>query len=459
MIDESVNQEQQEHTEAIKDKEGDGYFRYSEEFMLQLMAELVRNQDFARTVLRHLKPDYFRDRLLIKNILKVIKRHHSAYGTTPTTMVEFIDALNDEGNSDLRASFDKGEVAEQIAALYDSAFNTNPHITTKRVYHFIRYVKLKSAVLLAAQDCINHNFEKMQTRIPTAMQTTDFDDEPLDVILDKKWDAESQRTSLQGFAMNEFRAFCHNTRGIQPGMYVVGADTHTGKTNFVTNVALDLLQSNPMSKILWFSLDDNRNVAINRLLSSITVMPIPEVQHQQPTVERGQLLAAAYGELKQYAVDNRLWIYDIGKASTMAGIEGIIENKMHQDLVVVMDGLYNAEVDTNHKGILREENIKRANHVKKMADVYNIPIITTGELRKKQKKQEDFTPEISDIMESGKYAYNASCVILLYPESRITFELDPEYRVVAKFVKNKICGFIGEQNFIVKRYVAKMWEA
>ena len=76
---------------------------------------------------------------------------------------------------------------------------------------------------------------------------------------------------------------------------------------------------------------------------------------------------------------------------------------------VFIDGMYN--IDTGSSGV-REASIERANKIKAMSDKFRIPIICTAEVRKKP--QNNKTPtKIDDIMESGKFAYNANLVWIL----------------------------------------------
>ncbi len=131
-------------------------------------------------------------------------------------------------------------------------------------------------------------------------------------------------------------------------------------------------------------------------------------------------------------------------------------------MVVIIDGLYNLEVSNGSREGIRQENIERAQKVKRLVDIYDIPVFTTGEFRKKQKgESENKRPTIDDLMETGKFAYNANCVLLLYPEDQKS-KNDAEVNLILEFAKNKISEFKGKQELTFERAKGKIkqgWSA
>jgi hypothetical protein len=99
---------------------------------------------------------------------------------------------------------------------------------------------------------------------------------------------------------------------------------------------------------------------------------------------------------------------------------------------------------------LRQENIDRANQVKQLVKLFAIPVIATAEFRKQGRdessnKQNERT--IQDIMETGKYGYNADLVILLTPKDPYNYRTEAEPIIVADFGKNKLESFRGRMEF------------
>ena len=128
----------------------------------------------------------------------------------------------------------------------------------------------------------------------------------------------------------------------------------------------------------------------------------------------------------------------------MDDIENQIINIGSKNLVVFIDGLYNLQSDNKKDGI-RVENIERAQGVKALVDVYQVPIICTGELRKKPAEgKKDKAPTTHDIMETGKFGYNANVVWLL-SNSKLPLPTENELYLAMHYSKNKLSHFKGTQ--------------
>ena len=66
------------------------------------------------------------------------------------------------------------------------------------------------------------------------------------------------------------------------------------------------------------------------------------------------------------------------------------------------------------------------------------------------KKTADNTPDLSDMMETGKFSYNANAVLLLYPENRELYKLKEDSILVIDYGKNKLSHFKGIQRVTFK---------
>ena len=103
-------------------------------------------------------------------------------------------------------------------------------------------------------------------------------------------------------------------------------------------------------------------------------------------------------------------------------------------LIVLIDGLYNVPMERSFSSI-REENIPG----KPMVKLYNVPVIATAEFRKRT--NEDASKKarsLHDLMETGKYGYNADVVWLLTPQNQGHYKKLPEPIIEMEFPKNKL---------------------
>ncbi|MBS3742329.1 MAG: hypothetical protein KGY74_09440 [Candidatus Cloacimonetes bacterium] len=258
----------------------------------------------------------------------------------------------------------------------------------------------------------------------------------------KKREQDLNRTGdFLGYRLEKFKNLCHDIEGLQPGFYLLSAFSNVGKTAFICNLAIDAIQSNPDANIVYFSLDDSRNVVINRMLAILSGTPINRVQRDaSPDIDR------AY----QFLADSNIDIVDSEEIQNITQLEKKIRitYKSNNNLIVFIDGLYNLDVESKST-MIRDFNIERANKIKKIADSYEIPIIMTGEILKSKDKGR---PSLSDIMESGKYVYNSNLILMLYDKTEVKQDdkAEPELNIGLIYAKNKLSHFKGERDLIFR---------
>jgi DNA primase catalytic core len=263
---------------------------------------------------------------------------------------------------------------------------------------------------------------------------------PLNHFLKKKFDSESVRQcKYLGLELGTFPQICDGIDGLQAGFYLLGAETNIGKTACLCNFFIDLILTNPETKGIYFSLDDSKDIIINRLLGILTGLNLNQIQRKIKDVKKAQDLSDAYQNLINLFESDRLDIKDISDVKSIKQCEDLIIQNVDRPLFIVIDGLYNLEIEGS--GAIREMNIDRANRIKALVDQYRIPVITSGELRKKASGDPLKPPTIHDIMETGKLAYNSNVVWLLYPENVKTFSTDDEPILKLAFAKNKLSHF------------------
>ena len=316
---------------------------------------------------------------------------------------------------------------------------------TMRAEDLRRSGDLEGASKLIETEGINLKNELYKTKIESI--------EPLSDRLMQKYELEKNRESLLlGYPMTKFKNLCENIDGLQPGLYIIGAETNVGKTALLTNIAMDLINSNPGVRVLYFSLDDSWSVITNRFLGILTGLELNKVQRMQGCESDAIKVRDAYQELARLADDGRLYIKDLSDVTNFNQAEAVVRELYEQgNLAVFIDGLYNLEVESNGGGI-RETNIERANKLKMLVDTYRIPLICTAELRKKTKEEgKDKPPTVSDLMETGKFGYNANVVWLLYPENFSESKGADQFMIKLDYAKNKLSHYKDYQTLIFEK--------
>jgi DNA primase catalytic core len=301
---------------------------------------------------------------------------------------------------------------------------------------------LEGAAKLIETQGIELKNELYKTKIQTVLPLSDR-------LLGKYQDEKNRTGNLLGFPLTKFKSLCENIDGVQSGLYLIGAETNVGKTAMLTNVSMDLIESNPDVRVVYFSMDDSWNVIANRLLGILTEIDLNLVQRRQTNDADTIKLKNAYHYLMELADHDRLMIKDLGEVSNYDQIEAIIRELSDDNFAVFLDGLFNVEVSSQGKSI-REANIERANKLKTLVDSYNVPIVCTAELRKKTREDgKDKAPTIHDFMETGKFGYNANVAWILsskYADSGLD-----KTPVTLKYEKNKLSGFKGGQELTFNR--------
>lgn len=248
-----------------------------------------------------------------------------------------------------------------------------------------------------------------------------------------------------GFPLTKFKELGKHTDGIQPGFYHLAAESNIGKTAVFTNLALDLLDTNSDLSVMYFSLDDSRRYTAYRFLSILSQLHINKIQKPQLDPDNYSKIVDSRNKFLDLVDTGRLIVKDLGDITHIDQLKTIITSVSDlTKLVVFVDGLYNLEVTADGNQGIRIENIERAQKIKQIVDTYKIPFLSTGELRKKMKTEGKKTkPTLHDLMETGKYAYNANVVWLL--SSHVVDPLTNVDTLSLEFAKNKLSDFKGEQ--------------
>ena len=266
----------------------------------------------------------------------------------------------------------------------------------------------------------------------------------IDIIQNKERKSQERTEWNLGYRLNKFKNIQEDIEGIQSGLYCIGGDANTGKTAFLVNLFMDIIDSNNDVYGIYFSLDDNKNTILNRIIamfSKVEINKIDKLGLLENEDEKNRI-QESYDKVKELA-KNQFDIQDISDTENFEGLKRIIEVKKSKNkrLVVAIDGLHNLETGSSSENI-RVDNINRANQIKKIVDSFDIPVLTTVELRKADaNKQHDRNISIHDINESGKFGYNANLVWMLQNkdiDSLESEEIDSAVTVNLIYAKNKL---------------------
>lgn len=244
------------------------------------------------------------------------------------------------------------------------------------------------------------------------------------------------RNELLGLKLNKFKQLASSIRGIQDGFYLIPGESGAGKTMLLTNLFWDLIESNDVMGY-YISLDDPTKTIINRSLACLSGVTINDVQQLKGCDGEIKQVSVAVNKIQNYIQQGRVNIYDVSQINHIKQLFSLAES-LNKKFFICIDGMYNINVGKYSNS--RDENIKRANELKKLADIYHIPVICTGEVRKGDGKGKRKIGN-DDIMESGKFIYNPN-VILILTKIMLNDVFTGQHNLFCS--KNKLSGFDGD---------------
>jgi hypothetical protein len=307
-------------------------------------------------------------------------------------------------------------------------------------------------------EAINYGFEypDFEGKVNNIQVTPE---ESLGDLLRKQFEVDDNRDPNipLGYKLVKFKKLSAHIDGLQAGLYIIAAESSVGKTAFLTNICLDLINTNQDVKVLYLSLDDSKKYTVYRFLSILTGYHINDVRKKSNDPNKRNTLNAKRQFLLDLIENDRLDVQDLSDLTHIDQLKTILEAmKSTKNLVLFIDGVYNLEVDSSKQGI-RIENIERALALKTIVDKYSIPVVASGELRKKTSVDgKNKKPTLHDIMETGKFVYNANVVWLLSGKADELKTDEP--LVTLEFAKNKLSDFKGDHKLCFKRATGTMSE-
>jgi len=242
-------------------------------------------------------------------------------------------------------------------------------------------------------------------------------------------------SSIIGYRLNRNYLLERVIGGVQSGLTLIGGRSNSGKSTLLNNLIVDLLESNKDIFILSFSLDDTISETLNTMQSVFSEGGLSRVDCKTPKLLEDQtrsvyrfgknvnknateLYIKSINELKKYS-DKNLKIFDMETIQSFHQFEDMLKHKINKHknkkLVVTLDGMLNLDVSKNSiGGDVNSEHTLRANLLKQIADVYNVPLIATTELRKNNTQSTKFQEPTKDqILYTSKYNYNAKAILLI----------------------------------------------
>jgi len=229
-----------------------------------------------------------------------------------------------------------------------------------------------------------------------------------------------------------FESFNKAFEGLNTGVHLVAGQSNVGKSGICIQLAWQIAKANRIPTpqrpkkafVLYFSLDDNNNELMPRLVAIDQQIPINAVRFPKKHQDDARVMEArqvGYENLRESAM--YLGMQDVNEGSDIEYIEETAEKYYIElqkidpayQLVLVIDNFHDITVRQSG-GFGADQNGKYdfiADKLSRIATRFDCPIICTAEFRKLNGNRR---PILDDIRESTKIVYEAKAILLCYNE-------------------------------------------
>jgi len=191
-------------------------------------------------------------------------------------------------------------------------------------------------------------------------------------------------------------------------LITIGARTGVGKSVFAINNVVSAMAQE--KSVLFFSLEMTKREVISRMVASMALIPIQKIEKAAPlTEDEVKRQKDALNKIRQ----SKLKI-DTNPQVTVEYIKrAAIKQAQSEDGLdfIVID--YLQLISNDSKRNRQEAVADVSRNMKILAKELNIPVMVLVQLNREKRDDEDTTPKIYDIRESGAIAQDSNVVILI----------------------------------------------
>lgn len=193
-------------------------------------------------------------------------------------------------------------------------------------------------------------------------------------------------------------------------LITVGARTGVGKSVFAINNLVAALQQD--KTVLFFSLEMSRREVLSRVIASMATIPIQTIEKALPLTQEEQ---ERYDKAIEALRGSKLKL-DTNPEVTVDYIkrQSIKQAQSEDGLdMIIIDYLQLIDIG-NRRNRSRQEGVAEVSrNMKILAKELNVPVMVLAQLNREKREDEDPTPRISDIRDSGAIANDSNIIILI----------------------------------------------
>lgn len=293
-----------------------------------------------------------------------------------------------------------------------------------------------------------------------------------------------------GYSSIDFPFIDEKLEGLLPGLYLFAARANCGKTALMTNLAWSYCK-NPDNHLfcVYYSIDDNCNEVIPRLISMIEEIPISICDKPKRYIDELEILKQNESENLSKIAQYEDWLskrelglemlknnkdkFLIIDTDTVQSFEQLMdhakkvqtfvkEKDPNNDIMVCIDAVSDLSFSTKNFRSSDEMNRELSIQLKNFANELKVPVFGSCHLKK-----QDSRPVLNDLRDTGRFQYDASAIFLLYndvsenkqnasiyygesPDVEPIIEINWAKNKKSSFKGNSFCYFIPEYSKVIE---------
>lgn len=239
-------------------------------------------------------------------------------------------------------------------------------------------------------------------------------------------------TDKQIIEFKSFSSLSKTLKMVYGDFLIVGATTGTGKSSFMLNLMIDLMED---YQCIYFNMEMSKNTIYKRLISIKANVPIYKINNEDSEYQKSLIDKAIY-DLEKANVIIEHQANDIEKIRSVVAMKKIL----NKHTIVFIDHLGLTRTKSN-KG-LYEQTTEVAKELRQMCLEYDCTIIAASQLNRTAYTSEKYS--ISMLKDSGEIENSASKIILLSKNKEQHSKDDLEEEMDIEIAKNRdgMLGFI-----------------
>lgn len=239
-------------------------------------------------------------------------------------------------------------------------------------------------------------------------------------------------TDKQIIEFKSFSSLSKTLKMVYGDFLIVGATTGTGKSSFMLNLMIDLMED---YQCIYFNMEMSKNTIYKRLISIKANVPIYKINNEDSEYQKSLIDKAIY-DLEKANVIIEHQANDIEKIRSVVAMKKIL----NKHTIVFIDHLGLTRTKSN-KG-LYEQTTEVAKELRQMCLEYDCTIIAASQLNRTAYTSERYS--ISMLKDSGEIENSASKIILLSKNKEQHSKDDLEEEMDIEIAKNRdgMLGFI-----------------